>query len=86
MSGWGNTVLLDTEKGIKGVQSSDVPKRVQLTLISKKQCKYAINGMKCGYCDKDSMLCAHGIRLVNTTVVEDSCQADSGGIVFQSRI
>ena len=79
VSGWGSTSLIDTPDGIKGARSSDVPKRVRLTLTSKRQCNRYRNGMNCDYCAKKSMLCGYGTRLFNSTVIEDSCAGDSGG-------
>ena len=79
VSGWGSTSLIDTPDGIKGTRSSDVPKRVRLTLTSKRQCNRFRNGMNCDYCAKKSMLCGYGTRLFNSTIIEDSCAGDSGG-------
>ena len=79
VSGWGSTSLIDTPDGIQGARSSDVPKRVRLTLTSKRQCNRYRNGMNCDYCNKKSMLCGYGTKLFNSTIIEDSCAGDSGG-------
>ena len=79
VSGWGSTKLINTTNGIMSWASSDVPKRVQLSLITESQCRRSMNQLNCKYCDKDSMLCAYGLNKYNATVMEDSCQGDSGG-------
>ena len=79
VSGWGSTVLIDTKDGIRGTSSSNVPKRAQKALVTENECDLKINNMKCGYCDRESMLCAYGVNDYNATVREDSCSGDSGG-------
>ena len=79
VSGWGSTKLKDTDEGIKGTTASIVPKRAQMELITKNECDRKINRMNCAHCDKESMLCAYGIKDFNSTVREDSCTGDSGG-------
>ena len=82
-SGWGTTKLIEDADGeVVGVSSSNVPKRVQLSLTSEDQCSLKKNRMNCDYCDRDEMLCAYGLRLFNTTVMEDSCGGDSGGNIL----
>ena len=81
-SGWGTTKLIELGVEVVGVSSSNVPKRVQLSLTSENQCNLKKNRMNCDYCDRDEMLCAYGLRLFNTTVMEDSCGGDSGGNIL----
>ena len=86
-SGWGSTKLIEDADGeVVGVSSSNVPKRVQLSLTSENQCNLKKNRMNCDYCDRDEMLCAYGLRLFNTTVMEDSCGGDSGGNILLDMI
>ena len=82
VSGWGTTKLIEDDGEVVGVTSSGVPKRVQLSLTTEDQCSLKKNRMNCDYCDRNEMLCAYGLRLFNTTVMEDSCGGDSGGNIL----
>ena len=80
VSGWGNTKLRKSGNRIEDYGGSDIPKRSQMIVITKRNC--SANYRYCQHCQKSTMICATANRKYNVTINEDACRGDSGGKIF----
>ena len=83
VSGWGLTSLtgniLSGKYQADQKSSSDIPKVIQVESLTKYRCKFNRFSKGCKYCEEKYTFCAAGTELINSSVIEDSCQGDSGG-------
>ena len=81
-SGWGATKLrLNAESRSEGVINSNVPIKITVEVIDYKTCENSYTLTGCKHCKQESVICTYGVNRFNSTVKEDACQGDSGGML-----
>ena len=90
-AGWGYTKVLMEKKRKWGNLlnydgMSNVPKKITVKALVHDANSCRNQGFfpgfehMCEHCGLDVVLCTYGTKHFNRTIVEDACQADSGGI------